>query len=147
MTKRVARLTVITLGVADVACSIAFYERLGFERKFKASGEEVAFFDTGGSVLALYPWAKLAGEAGLSGGRSAQEFLGATLAWNCNSEAEVNEVLAFAQSGGARLLRAAEATHYGGYAGYFADPDGHVWEVVVAPGIVVGADGRLSLPD
>jgi catechol 2,3-dioxygenase-like lactoylglutathione lyase family enzyme len=141
------RLTVVTLGVSEMRASIAFYEALGFIRKFRATGEAVAFFDTGGSVLGLYPWDELARDALLAGRPRPDSFRGVTLAWNCRSAAEVDEVLAFAVSAGASLLKRAEATDYGGYAGYFADPDGHVWEAVVAPGIDVGADERVHLPD
>ena len=143
----VARLTVVTLGVADMRRSIAFYERLGFARKMRATGEEVAFFDTGASVLALYSWDKLAADAKLPGQPRPQAFRGVTLAWNCVSSREVDAVMAHAMAKGARLLKAAHRTDYGGYSGYFADPDDHPWEVVVAPGIEVMADGRVRLPD
>jgi catechol 2,3-dioxygenase-like lactoylglutathione lyase family enzyme len=145
--KPVARLTVITLGVSDMRRSIAFYEALGFARKFKATGEAVAFFDTGGPVLGLYPWDQLAADCDLPGGQRPSGFRGITLAWNCRTREEVDNVLGFAVSRGAPLLKAAHATDYGGYSGYFADPDGHPWEVVVAPGIELGDDRRVRLPD
>lgn len=140
-----ARFTVMTLGVADMRRGIAFYGALGFSRVWPETGEEVAFFDTGGTMLALYPADRLAIEAGLDAPPPGA-FRGVTLAWNCNGRDEVDAVLRFALAQGARLLKQAEATHYGGYAGYFADPDGHCWEVVVAPGIAVDTDGRLVLP-
>ena len=143
----VARLTVITLGVSDMRASIAFYDALGFARKFRATGEEVAFFETGGTVLGLYPWSKLALDAALPDQPRPIGFRGTTLAWNCRTTDEVDAVLAFAEAQGATLLKAAHPTDYGGYAGYFADPDGHLWEVVVAPGIEVGEDRRVHLPD
>ena len=143
----VARLTVITLGVSDMRVSIAFYEALGFARKFRATGEEVAFFETGGAVLGLYPWSKLALDAALPDQPRPAGFRGATLAWNCRTTAEVDAVLAFAVAKGAVLLKPAHKTDYGGYSGYFSDPDGHPWEVVVAPGIEVGEDRRVHLPD
>ncbi len=145
--KPVARFTVVTLGVGDMRRSIAFYEALGFERKLRATGEEVAFFDTGATVLALYSWQKLALDAGLPAQLPSAEFRGVTLAWNCRSEREVDEVLTFAVAQGARLQKPARRTDYGGYAGYFADHDGHPWEVVVAPGIEVGDDNRVHLPE
>jgi catechol 2,3-dioxygenase-like lactoylglutathione lyase family enzyme len=138
---------VITLGVDDIRASIAFYAALGFVRKFRATGEAVAFFDTGGTVLALFPWDQLARDAVLPEQSRPQAFRGATLAWNCRSADEVEAVLEFAVAHGARLLKPAHKTDYGGYSGYFADPDGHPWEVVVAPGIEVGDDRRLHLPD
>ncbi|UFZ07360.1 VOC family protein [Bradyrhizobium ontarionense] len=143
----VPRFTVVTLGVADMRRSIAFYASLGFARKFRATGEAVAFFDTGGTVLALYPWDALAQDAGLPDMPRASDFRGVTLAWNCRSEAEVDAALDWAVGKGAALLKPAQPTDYGGYGGYFADPDGHVWEVVVAPGIDLGDDGRVRLPD
>ncbi len=142
-----ARFTVVTLGVANMARSIAFYEGLGFRRKMRSTGEEVAFFDTGASVLALYPWDKLAADAKLSDQPRPTAFRGMTLAWNCSSAAEVVMVLKRALEQGAKLLKGAQQTDYGGYAGYFADPDDHPWEVVTAPGIEVTADGRVALPD
>lgn len=143
----VPRLTVITLGVGDMRTSIAFYEALGFARKFRATGEAVAFFDTGGSVIGLFPWDQLAQDAALRGHPRPLTFRGVTLAWNCRTIEEVDEVLRFALSKGASLLKPAHKTDYGGYSGYFADPDGHPWEVVVAPGIEVGEDRRVHLPD
>ena len=143
----VARLTMITLGVSNMRTSIAFYEALGFERKFRATGEAVAFFETGGTAIGLFPWHQLAQDVTLPENPRPQAFRGATLAWNCRSPKEVDLVLDFAISKGAALLKAPHPTDYGGYSGYFADPDGHPWEVVVAPGIAVGDDRRVHLPD
>jgi len=141
------RLTVITLGVGDIRASIAFYDALGFSRRLKATGEAVAFYDTGGPVLALFPWDQLAADAKLPDGPRPAAFRGMTLAWNCRTREEVDAVLAFALAKGAKLLKAAHETDYGGYSGYFADPDGHPWEVVVAPGIEVGDDRRVHLAE
>jgi catechol 2,3-dioxygenase-like lactoylglutathione lyase family enzyme len=143
----VPRLTVITLGVSNMRASIAFYEALGFVRKFRATGEAVAFFDTGGTVLALFPWNQLAQDVTLPENPRPQAFRGMTLAWNCRITEEVDAVLDFAISKGGSLLNPAHKTDYGGYAGYFADPDNHPWEVVVAPGIEVGEDRRVHLAD
>jgi uncharacterized protein len=143
----VPRFTVITLGVNDMRKSIAFYAALGFQRKIRATGDAVAFFETGGSVIGLFPWDELAEDAKIPDKPRPQTFRGVTLAWNCNSTEEVDTVLAFALSKGASLLKAARKTDYGGYSGYFADPDGHAWEVVVAPNINVGEDRRVHLPD
>src|SRR5262249_43654272 len=143
----VPRFTVITLGVNDILRSIAFYEALGFARKFRATGEVVAFFDTGATAIALYPWDLLAEDAALPDAPRPTGFRGITLAWNCGWAKEVDAVLDFALQNGASLLKAAHLTEYGGYSGYFADPDGHPWEVVVAPKIEVGDDRRVHLPD
>jgi predicted lactoylglutathione lyase len=143
----IPRLTVITLGVSDMRASIAFYEALGFARKIRATGEAVAFFGTGGPVIGLFPWDQLAQDVTLPDQPRPKTFRGTTLAWNCASAEEVDTVLDFAISKGASLLRPAHKTDYGGYSGYFADPDNHPWEVVVAPGIEVGEDRRVHLPD
>lgn len=143
----VPRLTVITLGVADMRRSIAFYEALGFVRKFRATGEAVAFFETGATVIGLFPWDQLAQDAMLPEHPRPGAFRGMTLAWNCCSAEEVDEVIEFVISKGARLVKPAHKTDYGGYSGYFADPDGHPWEAVVAPNIEVGEDRRVCLPD
>lgn len=143
----IPRLTVVTLGVNDMRTSIAFYEALGFERKFRSTGEIVAFFETGGPVLGLFPWGQLAQDVTLPEGPRPPAFRGTTLAWNCRTTEEVDTVLDFAISNGASLLKPAHDTDYGGYSGYFADPDGYPWEVVVAPNIEVGDDRRVHLPD
>ena len=141
------RLTVVTLGVRDVRTSTQFYEALGFERKVRATGDEISFIAAGGIVLALWSWDKLAADACLAEGPPPQGFRGATLAWNCAAPAEVDTAFAKAMAAGAKLLRQPESTDYGGYRGYFSDPDGHVWEVVQAPGFDFTADGRLILPE
>ena len=137
-------LTVVTLGVADVARSAAFYEALGLTRKMKVTGNEVAFFDAGGVVLAFYPWQLLAEDAATPDAPRPQAFRGMTR--NCRTDEEVDTVMAHALKIGATLLRAASTTDYGGYRGYFADPDGHPWEAVRAPGMDFTQDGRLVLP-
>lgn len=103
----VPRLTVITLGVRDIRTSIAFYDALGFSRRLKATGEAVAFFDTGGPVLGLFPWDQLAADAKLPDQPRPATFRGMTLAWNCATREEVDTVLAFAVNKGAALLKAA----------------------------------------
>jgi predicted lactoylglutathione lyase len=140
-------LTVVTLGVSDFARSVRFYEALGLTRKMRATGDAVAFFDAGGVVLALYRWDLLAEDACLPDSPRPQTFRGITLARNYRSDAEVDEALAHAVRIGATLLKPAQKTSYGGYSGYFADPDGHAWEVVRAPGMTFTPDGRLILPD
>jgi len=143
----VPRLTVVTLGVSNMRASIAFYEALGFTRKLRETGEAVAFFETGGTALALFPWNLLAQDVTLPKDPRPPAFRGMTLAWNCSSVEEVDQVLDFAISKGASLLKSAHKTDYGGYSGYFADPDNHPWEVVVASGIEVREDRRVHMPD
>jgi len=98
-------------------------------------------------VLALWDWDKLAEDTVISSQPRPQTFRGVTLAWNCATPVEVDAAFAKAIAAGAGLLRRPEKTEYGGYRGYFADPDGHAWEVVQAPGFALTDDGRLVLPD
>lgn len=142
-----AKLTAVTLGVRDLPASARFYEALGFQRKFRATGNEIVFLDGGGVVLALWDLDKLAEDTGLPAQLTPQTFRGATFAWNCATQAEVDAVFTKAMDAGAGLLRQPERTDYGRYRGYFSDPDGHAWEVVLAPGFSFTADGRLTLPE
>jgi len=139
-------LTVVTLGVRDFHASLKFYEALGFVRKVRETGDKVAFFDAGGTVLALWHWDLLAEDEALPGA-PVSAFRGNSLAWNCRTPDAVDKVFARALAAGAKPLRPPGKTDYGGYRGYFADPDGHVWEVVQAPGFDFTDDGRLILPD
>src|SRR5712691_11708598 len=132
---------------ASAISSVRFYEALGLPRKLRATGDEIAFFDAGGVVLALFRRHMLAEDAALPEAPRPQAFRGTTLARMCRSDAEVDAVMAHALSIGARLLKAAQHTSFGGYSGYFADPDGHAWEAVRAPGFSLTADGRVTLPD
>jgi uncharacterized protein len=137
------RVTMITLGVADVAQSRAFYERLGFKAS-TASQETVCFMQLGGLVLSLFSRASLAEDAHVA--NSPPGFSGVTLAHNCRSEAEVDAVLAHAVRCGATLQKPAQKVFWGGYSGYFADPDGHLWEVAHNPFLPLDAQGRGQLP-
>jgi uncharacterized protein len=147
MTAPPPRLTAVTLGVRDVPASASFYEALGFQRKFRETGDEIVFLDAGGVVLALWSWDKLGEDCVISSRPRPQTFRGSTLAWNCASPADVDAAFDKAIAAGAAVLRRPEKTEYGGYRGYFADPDGHVWEIVQAPGFAFADDGRLILPD
>jgi predicted lactoylglutathione lyase len=141
------RLSVITLGVRNFQASLTFYEALGFERKFRATGDEVAFLDAGGVVLALWHWNLLAEDEVLQSG-PVSPYRGVSLAWNCRTAGDVDDAFGRALAAGGRPLRQpGKTTDYGGYRGYFADPDGHAWEVVWAPGFAFAEDGRLILPD
>lgn len=142
-----AHLNVVTLGVIDFAQSVAFYQALGFERRFKATGDAIAFFDAGGIVLSLFRWDMLAEDAQVPTMPRPEAFRGTTLAQMCRSDAEVDALIAKALAAGAKLIKAAHETSFGGYSGYFADPNGHVWEAVRAPGFEFTDDGRVTLPD
>jgi hypothetical protein len=141
------RLTAVTLGVRDFHASLRFYEALGFVRRLRQTGDEIALLDAGGVVLALYRWDELARDAALEAGSVAPGFRGTTLAWNCASRAEVDAAFVHVLAAGAKLLKVAQETSWGGYSGYFADPDGHPWEIVHAPGLALSPTGQLRLPD
>lgn len=138
------RVSLITLGVADLDSARAFYERLGWKRSFRKA-EGVAFFQAGGMVLALWPRAELAKDANVIDDNGA--FAGIALAYNTRSRDEVDAVLAEAVAAGGRLLKPAQQAFWGGYQGYFADPDGHVWEVAWNPDFALDAKGNVTLPD
>ena len=131
----------MTLGVADVARSRAFYERLGW-RASSASNEHVAFFQLGGLVLALWGKDALAQDARVKPAPPGA----VALAQNQRSKAEVDALLAAAKKAGATILKDAHDTFWGGYSGYFADPDGHPWEVAWNPFWTLGPDGAVTLP-
>ena len=137
------RISLITLGVADLARSHSFYAALGWRGQ---EVEETVFFQAGGSALVLWSRTKLADDCGVGDGGSGG-FGGIVLAHNVRSRLEVDELLALAGGAGATITRPAASTFYGGYAGVFLDPDGHAWEVAHNPGFGLGADGTLLLPD
>ncbi len=136
------RISLITLGVGDMDRARRFYESLGFVRA-AASQAEIAFYALDNVVLALHPRTMLAADAGV--GDEGRGFDGVTLAQNRRSRAEVDEALAFAVACGATLAKPATEAHWGGYSGYFADPDGHLWEVAHNPFIEMDEDGNLVL--
>lgn len=143
------RLSVITLGVTDLARSRAFYEQgLGWTVGGGAA-EQVVFFQLNGIILALYPREALAVDAGLpvegSGFAGIAGVAGITLAHNVRRHEEVDEVLVTAESAGGRVVKPAQATFWGGYSGYFSDPDGHLWEVAHNPLWGLDAAGNVSL--
>jgi len=136
------RLSLVTLGVRDIARARAFYEALGFKAG-KASQESVTFLDAGGVVLGLYGRGVLAADATVAD--SPPGFSGVALAHNARSEADVDKALNEAVAAGGKLIKPAGKTFWGGYAGYFADPDGHLWEVAYNPYFKLGSDGRVEL--
>jgi predicted lactoylglutathione lyase len=139
------RLSLITLGVSDVSRSRSFYEQLGWRGQ---EVEQTVFFQAGCVVLTLWSREKLALDAGIGPvDGDSWGFSGVVLAHNVRSEGEVTEVITAAAKAGGRVTRQPQATFYGGYAGYFSDPDGHLWEVAYNPGFPLGQDGSLTLPD
>jgi uncharacterized protein len=146
MDKPDAHLSLVTLGVSDLKRSIAFYETLGFQRKGKAFGG-IGFFQAGACAIAVWPSDELARDANVAFEDMAQTFHGFTLAWNCTSKSDVDAVVRVAQGAGAIVRKAAQDVFWGGYSGYFSDPDGHLWEVAYNPHFPLSDDGRLTLPD
>lgn len=139
------RISLITLGVKDVARSAEFYMRLGFTKSAQGN-DAVAFFQLhGGAVLALYGRTDLARDCGLE--EAGVGFGGITLAYNTRSTAEVDGVTAAFSAAGARILKEPHQVFWGGYIAYAADPDGHVWEIAHNPAWELDANGGLTLPD
>jgi catechol 2,3-dioxygenase-like lactoylglutathione lyase family enzyme len=138
------RLSIVTLGVADLTRSREFYQRLGWHRAM-ANSEGIVFFQTGGMALALYPRTELAKDANLP--PHGHGFGGITIAYNARTRDEVDAVLAEAQTAGATILKPAQEAFWGGYSGYFADPDGFPWEVAWNPFFTIAEDGALKIPD
>jgi len=138
------RVSLITLGVKDLSQSREFYERLGWRRSM-AKTEGIVFFQAGGMALALYPREELAKEANVSS--EGRGFNGMTLAYNTRNREEVDSVLAQAQRAGAKLLKPAQEAFWGGYSGYFSDPDNFLWEVAWNPFFEIAKDGSIRLPD
>ncbi|MCX5568442.1 VOC family protein [Kaistia nematophila] len=137
------RLSIVTLGVANVQKARAFYESLGWQAS-AVSQEEIVFFQLSGVVLALFQRNALADDANVS--PAGDGFRGVTLAHNVESEAEVDAALAHAENCGARIMKPATKVFWGGYSGYFSDPDGHLWEVAYNPFFPFDEAGRLALP-
>ena len=134
------RLSLITLGVADLGRARAFYEALGWVRG--NDSDEVVFFRAGGTIVGLWSRAALAEDSGVEDGGG---WGGVTLAHNVRSPAEVDAVIAEARAAGATIAREPAATFWGGYSGVFVDPDGHPWEVAHNPGWTLAEDGAVLL--
>jgi hypothetical protein len=135
------RVSLVTLGVADLARSRAFYESLGWTTD-AGPDDDVVFFQAGGLVVALWGREELAGDSGVEDGGG---WGGITLAHNVRSPAAVDAILAEAKAAGATIPRAGAETVWGGYSGIFVDPDGHPWEVAHNPHWTIRDDGSVSL--
>ncbi|MFI5293263.1 MAG: VOC family protein [Candidatus Limnocylindrales bacterium] len=140
------RYSLVTLGVADVAASTAFYERLGWRRSSASMEGDVTFIATPGGILGLWSAHELARDAGSPGGDLPTGFRGVALAINVGSPAEVDDAIAAWVAAGGRLTRAAAPTDWGGYSGYVADPDGHLWELAHNPFWPLDERGLPTLP-
>ncbi len=139
------KLTLVTLGVADVAASRRFYEGLGF-RAAELDSEGVAFFDLNGLVLAVFGRDDLAEDANAKLESGDQGYSRISLAINLESETAVDAAMAFAAQQGGRITQPARKVFWGGYAGYFADPDGFLWEIAYNPFWPLDEHGRPQLP-
>lgn len=138
------RINIITLGVADLGRAVAFYrDGLGFPTGYK-EGEAIAFFQTGGARLALYPRKALAEDIGPDIDPGKPGFGGITLAHNVRTKEEVAPLLALAEKAGATVVKAAQDVFWGGHSGYFRDPDGHHWEIAWAPLFVFDESGAIG---
>jgi catechol 2,3-dioxygenase-like lactoylglutathione lyase family enzyme len=138
------KLNLITLGVSDFERSVNFYENgLGW-KKSSASVEGLALFPLGGMVLALHPREALAEDA--MADPKGSGFSGITISYNAKSEDEVNEVLEQVKSAGAKIIKPAQKVYWGGYSGYFADPDGHLIEVAHNPFWELDENDNIKLP-
>jgi uncharacterized glyoxalase superfamily protein PhnB len=136
------RLSLVTLGVADLPRAVAFYEALGWKADNDVEAQDVAFFQGPGTVIALWHRDQLAADSAVedSGGWG-----GVTLAYNTRSPEEVDAVIAQAEAAGARIGRPGAETFWGGYSGIFIDPDGHPWEVAHNPHWTITDDGQTRI--
>jgi predicted lactoylglutathione lyase len=136
------RVSLVTLGVADLARAKAFYAALGWQGQ---EVQETVFVQAGPLAVVLWSRAKLAEDSGIEDDGGG--FGGMALAQNVRSRDEVDAIVAAAAAAGASVTRPPAETFYGGYAGVFRDPDGHVWEIAHNPGFTLAEDGALVLPD
>lgn len=138
-----ARLSLVTLGVESIAASRAFYERLGWTASGASQGD-VVFFQLNGLALGLFPRRLLAEDAGVPD--TPPGFSGVSLAQNCRSVEAVDALFAEAVAAGAKAVKPPQHVVWGGYSGYFSDPDGHLWEVAFNPHFALDPGGALTLP-
>jgi catechol 2,3-dioxygenase-like lactoylglutathione lyase family enzyme len=141
-----ARINLVTLGVTDLERATAFYRALGWPLSSSSVEGEVSFFRTGGCLLGLFGHDPLADDAGVPRAEP-PTFRGVSLAVNVGSPEEVDAAIAVAAEAGATVTKPGQKVFWGGYNGYFADPDGHLWEVAHNPYWTMDDDGVVQLPD
>lgn len=141
-----AHVSLITLGVDDLPRAARFYEALGWRRSDASVEGTIAFLRGGALVLGLFARDDLAADANVDA-RSVPGSPGVAFATNVGSERAVNDLLAAVETAGGRITKPAERAEWGGYSGYFADPDGHLWEVAHNPGFGLRDDGSVVLPE
>ncbi len=137
------RVSIVTLGVADLDRAARFYEAMGL-RRHRGITDGVAFFQMGGMILALWPRAALEADSERSVGSPQTSPM--ALAYNTRSDAEVDAVLALAEQAGGMIVKPAQRAFWGGWYGYFEDSEGFLWEVAHNPDFPIAADGTISLP-
>ncbi len=138
------RINIVTFGVSDMPVMRSFYEKLGLKAS-SASNADVTFFDANGIVLGLFGYNALAKDAGVAA-LPLPTFRGVSVAWNGGSETEVDQIMELAGAAGATLVKKAHKVFWGGYSGYFSDPEGNLWEVAHNPFFPLDANGRINLP-
>lgn len=137
------RLSLVTLGVSDLARAVDFYENvIGWKKADSPDG--VAFFDLNGMLFSLFPHSELAKDMRMSA-QPLSNYRGLTLAHNLRSKDEVDRLFAELRAKGVTIIKQPEQVFWGGYSGYFADPDGHLWEAAFNPFWTISADGRISM--
>lgn len=147
MTAVPARLTLVTLGVADVPRATAFYTSLGWEPSAMSVDGEVTFFVTGQSAISLFGHGELAADAGDGDAPAPRDgYRGITLALNFEERDEVDQAVEAWVEAGGTVTRPAQDAEWGGYTAFVADPDGHLWEIAWNPG-ALRPDGRIVMPD
>ncbi len=135
------RVSIVTIAVEDLGRTAAFYEAMGLTRHRIRDG--VAFFQMGGAILALFPKLSAEEDSGIRFGSGVSKVY---LAYNTRSDAEVDIVLAQAEKAGGKIIKPAGRAFWGGWYGYFSDPEGNLWEVAHNPDFPLDAEGRISLP-
>ena len=136
------RISIITIAVNDLDRAVRFYEAMGLVRHAGIT-DGVAFFQMGGAILGLFPRKEAEKDSGVTFGGAPSAIY---LAYNTRSQAEVDEVLAAAERAGGKIVKPAQRAFWGGWYGYFADSEGHVWEVAYNPDFPIDAAGNISLP-
>lgn len=139
-----SRMSILTLGVRDRAAMTAFYDDVVGFRNVSPKG--MTMYDMGGFVLGLWERDKLAGDAGVENTGSVDDFRGVAMAYNARSREEVDEIFARLEAAGAHITKAPHESFWGGYSGYFADPEGNPWEVAHNPFWTLDEEGRVVLP-
>ncbi|TRC89905.1 VOC family protein [Mesorhizobium sp. WSM4310] len=136
------RISIVTIATDDLDRAVRFYETMGLKRHAGIT-DGVAFFQMGGVILGLFPRASAEADSGIVFAKAPSAVY---LAYNTRSDVEVDELLATAEKAGGRIVKPAGRAFWGGWYGYFADADGHVWEVACNPAFPIAADGTISLP-